>query len=102
MALLQRENASIFHSYIINHMSILSYTTLPSQVGGVSDVFDGKTETTILWAEGFSPALEKIYGMACAIDDKTKSLQYQKALTALDIGPVTKFVLPCEAYWNGG
>ena len=44
----------------------------------------------------FSLALEKIYGVAHTIDDKTMSLQYLETLKALGMGPATKFVLPME------
>ncbi|MEZ0230970.1 MAG: hypothetical protein ACAI25_20290, partial [Planctomycetota bacterium] len=47
-------------------------------------------------AEGQALALEKVYGVARTIDDKTMSLQYLQALRSLGAGEATKFVVPME------
>ncbi len=57
---------------------------------------EGDRQAAILRAEGFALALEKIYGVARTIDDKTMSLQYLETLKALGAGSATKFVLPME------
>ncbi|MCD6519411.1 MAG: SPFH/Band 7/PHB domain protein [Anaerolineae bacterium] len=57
---------------------------------------EGERQAAILKAEGFALALEKIYGVAHTIDDKTMSLQYLDALKAVGASPSTKFVLPME------
>jgi regulator of protease activity HflC (stomatin/prohibitin superfamily) len=57
---------------------------------------EGDRQAAILRAEGFSIDLEKIFGVARTIDDKTMSLQYLEALKVLGTGPATKFVLPME------
>ena len=57
---------------------------------------EGDRQAAILRAEGFSQALERIYGAARGIDAKTMALQYLEALKALGAGPATKFVIPAE------
>jgi regulator of protease activity HflC (stomatin/prohibitin superfamily) len=57
---------------------------------------EGDRQAAILRAEGFALALEKIFGVAHTIDDKTMSLQYLETLKALGSGAATKFVLPME------
>jgi regulator of protease activity HflC (stomatin/prohibitin superfamily) len=57
---------------------------------------DGERQAAILQAEGFSQALERIFGAARGVDEKTMALQYLKALKALGAGSATKFVIPME------
>jgi len=57
---------------------------------------EGDRQARILAAEGYSLALEKIFGTAKGIDAKTMSLQYLDTLKALGNGPATKFVFPME------
>ena len=57
---------------------------------------EGDRQAAILRAEGFALALEKIYGAASQIDQKTMALQYLEAFKALGASPSTKFVLPLE------
>jgi regulator of protease activity HflC (stomatin/prohibitin superfamily) len=57
---------------------------------------EGDRQAAVLRAEGFSLALEKIYNIAHAVDDKTMSLQYLDTLKALGLSPATKFILPME------
>lgn len=57
---------------------------------------EGKRQAQILEAEGFGQALERIFGAARQIDEKTMTLQYLEALKALGASPATKFVIPVE------
>jgi regulator of protease activity HflC (stomatin/prohibitin superfamily) len=57
---------------------------------------EGERQAQILRAEGFALALERIYGAARGVDQKTMSLQYLEALKALGASPATKFVIPTE------
>jgi hypothetical protein len=41
-------------------------------------------------------ALEKIFGSAKLIDQKTMTLQYFETLKALGAGPATKYIFPME------
>ncbi|MCJ7706172.1 MAG: SPFH/Band 7/PHB domain protein, partial [Anaerolineales bacterium] len=50
----------------------------------------------LLRAEGFSAALEKIYGIAQTVDQKTMTLQYFETLKAMGTSPATKFIFPME------
>jgi hypothetical protein len=49
-----------------------------------------------LRAEGFANALDKIFGVAKEIDQKTLTLQYFETLKELGIGASTKFIFPME------
>jgi len=53
-------------------------------------------EGELLRAEGFSAALEKIYGIAQTVDQKTMTLQYFETLKAMGTSPATKFIFPME------
>ena len=57
---------------------------------------EGEKQSQLLRAEGFAAALEKIYGVAQAVDQKTMTLQYFETLKAMGTSPATKFVLPME------
>lgn len=57
---------------------------------------EGDRQAAILRAEGFALALEKIFGAARQVDDKTMSLQYLETLKALGASPSTKFIFPLE------
>ena len=57
---------------------------------------EGKRQSQILEAEGYGQALERIFGAARQIDEKTMTLQYLQALKDLGAGPATKFVIPVE------
>lgn len=57
---------------------------------------EGRRQSQILEAEGYGQALERIFGAARQVDEKTMTLQYLEALKALGAGPATKFVIPVE------
>ncbi len=57
---------------------------------------EGDQQATVLRAEGFSTALERIYSVANTVDSKTMSLQYFETLKALGASPSTKFIFPME------
>jgi regulator of protease activity HflC (stomatin/prohibitin superfamily) len=57
---------------------------------------EGEKQSAILRAEGYALALEKIFGAAKAIDQKTMTLQYFETLKALGTSPSTKYIFPME------
>ena len=57
---------------------------------------EGHRQGAILAAEGYALALEKIYGSAKGIDQKTMALQYLDALKSVGNSPATKFFFPIE------
>jgi regulator of protease activity HflC (stomatin/prohibitin superfamily) len=57
---------------------------------------EGNRQAAILGAEGYALALEKIFGTAKGIDEKTMALQYLDALKIIGTGPSTKFLFPME------
>jgi regulator of protease activity HflC (stomatin/prohibitin superfamily) len=57
---------------------------------------EGDKQSAILKAEGYALALEKIFGAAKAIDNKTMTLQYFETLKSLGSGPATKYIFPME------
>jgi regulator of protease activity HflC (stomatin/prohibitin superfamily) len=59
-------------------------------------VAEGEREAQLLRAEGFSSALQKIYEIAQAIDQKTMTLQYFDTLKEMGTSPATKFIFPME------
>jgi regulator of protease activity HflC (stomatin/prohibitin superfamily) len=59
-------------------------------------IAEGEREAQLLRAEGFGASLERIFGSAEKIDQKTMTLQYFEMLKALGAGPATKFVFPLE------
>ncbi len=59
-------------------------------------VAEGERQAQLLRAEGFALALEKIYGAAQLVDQKTMTLQYFETLKNLGSGASTKFIFPLE------
>ena len=57
---------------------------------------EGQRASQALRAEGFAVALDKIYGVAKTVDNKTMSLQYLETFKALGASPATKFIFPME------
>lgn len=59
-------------------------------------VAEGERQAQLLRAEGFAAALEKIYGTAQGIDQKTMTLQYFETLKSMGASAATKFIFPLE------
>lgn len=59
-------------------------------------VAEGERQAQLLRAEGFAAALEKIYGAAQGVDQKTMTLQYFETLKAMGASASTKFIFPME------
>lgn len=57
---------------------------------------EGNRQAALLTAEGYAGALEKVYGTAKGIDQKTMALQYLDALKSVGNSPATKFFFPME------
>jgi regulator of protease activity HflC (stomatin/prohibitin superfamily) len=57
---------------------------------------EGQKQAQALRAEGFAVALEKIFGSAQLVDQKTMTLQYFETLKTLGSGASTKFIFPME------
>jgi regulator of protease activity HflC (stomatin/prohibitin superfamily) len=57
---------------------------------------EGEKQSAILRAEGYALALEKIFGAAKGIDQKTMTLQYFETLKSLGASPSTKYIFPME------
>ena len=57
---------------------------------------EGDQQATVLRAEGFSTALDRIFQVANNVDAKTMSLQYFETLKSLGSSPSTKFIFPME------
>ena len=57
---------------------------------------EGQKQAQALRAEGFAMALEKIFGSAQLVDQKTMTLQYFETLKTLGTSPSTKFIFPME------
>lgn len=57
---------------------------------------EAERQAAILKAEGFSMALDRINGVARAIDGHTMQLEYFETLKTLGSSPATKFVFPLE------
>src|SRR3954451_19846089 len=57
---------------------------------------EGTRQAEILNADVFSQALERIFGAAHNIDNKTMTLQYLEALKVLGQSPSTKYIIPLE------
>src|SRR5512140_2367510 len=57
---------------------------------------EGQKQAQALRAEGFAVALEKIFGSAQLIDQKTMTLQYFETLKSLGMSASTKFIFPME------
>jgi regulator of protease activity HflC (stomatin/prohibitin superfamily) len=57
---------------------------------------EGQRASQVLVAEGFAVALDKIYGTAKEVDEKTMALQYLEVLKAVGTSPSTKYIFPFE------
>ena len=57
---------------------------------------EGDKQSQLLRAEGFASALERIYGVAQTVDQKTMTLQYFETLKSLGMSPATKYIFPLE------
>ncbi len=57
---------------------------------------EGEREAQLLRAEGYAAALERIFGVANTVDQKTMTLQYFETLKAMGESPATKFIVPME------
>jgi regulator of protease activity HflC (stomatin/prohibitin superfamily) len=57
---------------------------------------EGERQAQLLRAEGFANALERIYGVANTIDEKTITLQYFDTLKNMASSSSTKFIFPLE------
>ena len=57
---------------------------------------EGDKQAQALRAEGYAVALEKIFGSAKLIDQKTMTLQYFETLKSLGNGASTKYIFPME------
>ena len=57
---------------------------------------EGDRQSQLLRAEGYASALEKIFGAAKKIDQKTMTLQYFETLKDMGANPATKFIFPME------
>ncbi len=57
---------------------------------------EGEKQAQLLRAEGYSSALERIFSVANAIDQKTMTLQYFDTLKSMATNPATKFIFPLE------
>ncbi len=72
---------------------------------------EGEREAALSRAEGYANALEKIFGVAQKIDEKTMTLQILDTLKAIGASPSTKYIFPMafmelikpiEGYLKGG
>ena len=57
---------------------------------------EGDQQASVLRAEGFSTALDKIHAIAKDVDVNTLSLQYFDTLKELGASSSTKFIFPME------
>ncbi len=57
---------------------------------------EGERQSLILQAEGYALALDKVYGAAKNIDQKTMVLQYLDALKQIGASPSSKYFFPME------
>ncbi len=57
---------------------------------------EGEKLAQALRADGYAVALEKIYGAAANVDQKTMTLQYFETLKSMATNPATKFIFPME------
>lgn len=55
---------------------------------------EGEREAALLRAEGYANALDKIFGVAKTIDEKTITLQILDTLKAIGMSPSTKYIFP--------
>jgi regulator of protease activity HflC (stomatin/prohibitin superfamily) len=57
---------------------------------------EGEKTSQLLRAEGFAQALEQIFNVAKAVDQKTMTLQYFETLKSIGTSPSTKYIFPME------
>ena len=57
---------------------------------------EGAKEAQLLRAEGFADALNRIFGVAQTVDQKTMTLQYFETLKEMGTSPSTKYIFPME------
>ena len=57
---------------------------------------EGDKQSQLLRAEGYAAALERIFGAANKIDQKTITLQYFETLKSMAAGASTKYIFPLE------
>ncbi len=57
---------------------------------------EGEKLAQALRADGYAVALEKIFGAAAQVDQKTMTLQYFETLKSMANNPATKFIFPME------
>ncbi|NPV76457.1 MAG: SPFH/Band 7/PHB domain protein [Anaerolineae bacterium] len=57
---------------------------------------EGEKQAQLLRAEGYAAALERIFGAANKIDQKTITLQYFETLKSMASGASTKYIFPLE------
>jgi regulator of protease activity HflC (stomatin/prohibitin superfamily) len=57
---------------------------------------EGGKQAQALQAEGYATALERIFGAAKTIDQKTMTLQYFETLKSIGAGASTKYIFPLE------
>src|SRR5574341_1871609 len=57
---------------------------------------EGQRQAQQLRAEGFALALQKIFGVAQTVDQKTMTLQYFETLKSIGASPSTKYIFPME------
>jgi hypothetical protein len=57
---------------------------------------EGEKTAQLLRAEGYSSALEKIFGIAKTVDQNTLTLQYFETLKNMAANPSTKYIFPME------
>ncbi len=57
---------------------------------------EGERQSAILRAEGLAAGLEKIFAVACGLDQNTMQLQYLETLKQVGVSPATKIVVPME------
>lgn len=57
---------------------------------------EGERQSAILQAEGYALALERVFGSARKIDEKTMVLQYLDAMKEIGASPSSKYFFPME------
>ncbi|WP_455383329.1 SPFH domain-containing protein [Salinispira pacifica] len=57
---------------------------------------EGERQSAILQAEGYAAALERVFGSASKVDEKTMVLQYLDAMKEIGASPSAKYLFPME------
>ena len=57
---------------------------------------EGSQQAQLLRAQGFAQALDAIFNIAKAVDQKTMTLQYFETLKSIGSSPSTKYIFPME------